>query len=67
MSHVPLLAHASLDEIFAYQPSGPVTVRSFLAAAATLAERLPAGRRFLNLCRDRYRFTVCLLYTSRCV
>ena len=24
----------------------------------TLAERLPAGRRFLNLCRDRYRFTV---------
>ncbi|SBT07785.1 AMP-dependent synthetase and ligase [Candidatus Accumulibacter aalborgensis] len=58
MSHVPLLAHASLDEIFAYQPSGPVTVRSFLAAAATLAERLPAGRRFLNLCRDRYRFTV---------
>ena len=58
MSRVPLLAHASLDEIFAYLPSGPVTVRSFLAAASTLAERLPTGRRFLNLCRDRYRFAV---------
>ncbi len=58
MSRVPLLGHASLDETFAYLPTGPVSVRRFLAAASALAGRLPAGSCFLNLCRDRYRFTV---------
>lgn len=30
----------------------------FLAEAAALAERLPAGRELVNLCEDRYRFAV---------
>ncbi len=58
MSRVPLLGHASLDDIFAYLPDGPTTVRRFLATASALAKRLPAGRHFLNLCQDRYRFSV---------
>ncbi|WP_300452456.1 AMP-binding protein [Accumulibacter sp.] len=58
MSRLPLLGHAGLDEIFAYRPSGPLTVRAFLAAAWALADRLPAGQRFLNLCQDRFRFSV---------
>ena len=58
MNAVPLLGHASLDDVFAWRPSGPVRVREFLADAASLAAQLPAGRNFLNLCHDRYRFTV---------
>jgi acyl-coenzyme A synthetase/AMP-(fatty) acid ligase len=58
LSSVPLLGHASLDEIIAYLPTGPVTVRTFLATALTLAQHLPAGRHFLNFCQDRYHFSV---------
>ncbi len=58
MSAVPLLGHASLDDVLAWRPSGPVRVREFLADAASLAAQLPAGRHFLNVCQDRYRFTV---------
>ncbi len=58
MSRVPLLGHASLDEIIAYLPTGPVTVRTFLATALALSKCLPAGRHFLNFCQDRYHFSV---------
>ncbi len=58
MSAVPLLGYASLDDVLAWRPSGPVRVRDFLADAASLAAQLPAGRSFLNVCQDRYRFTV---------
>jgi len=55
---LPLLGHASLDEIFAYRPEGAVRVRDFLADVQALAAQLPAGRYLLNVCQDRYRFTV---------
>ena len=55
---VPLLGHASLDDIFAWRPGGPVTVRDFLADAAALAACLPPGRHLLNVCQDRYHFAV---------
>lgn len=58
MNTIPLLGHASLDDIFAYRPAGAVRVRDFLAEAATLASMLPDGRHLLNVCQDRYRFTV---------
>lgn len=58
MNGVPLLGHASLDDIFAWRPQGPVRVRAFLADALALAERLPAGRHLLNVCQDRYQFVV---------
>jgi len=65
MSLAPLLGHASLDDIFAWRPGGPVTVRHFLADAAALVDCLPPGHHLLNVCQDRYRFTVglaaCLL------
>jgi len=58
MTRVPLLAHGSLDAIFAYLPDGPRRVRDFLADVAALAALLPAGQHLLNVCQDRYRFTV---------
>lgn len=58
MSSLPLLGHASLDDVLAWRPSGPVGVRQFLADVEALAAQLPAGRNFLNVCQDRYRFTV---------
>lgn len=59
MKHdLPLLGHAGLDDIFAYRPDGPVRVRDFLADVAALAALLPPGRHLLNVCQDRYRFTV---------
>jgi len=58
MTSVPLLGHTSLDDIFAWRPTGPVRVRDFLAEVAALAAQLPAGKNQLNICQDRYRFTV---------
>jgi len=58
MNCVPLLGHASLDDIFAWRPEGPVRVRDFLADVQALAARLPTGGHLLNLCQDRYRFVV---------
>ena len=58
MNTAPLLSHASLDDIFAYRPAGPVRVRDFLAEAAALAGLLPDGGHLLNVCQDRYRFAV---------
>jgi len=37
MSSVPLLGHASLDDVLAWRPSGPVRVREFLADVEALA------------------------------
>jgi len=58
MNSVPLLGHASLDDVFAWRPDGPVRVRDFLAEVEILAAQLPAGNNLLNVCQDRYRFTV---------
>lgn len=58
MKRLPLLGHTQLDQVFAFRPNGPVSVREFLADAAALAGRFPGSGHFLNLCVDRYRFTV---------
>jgi len=58
MTTFPLLGHAGLDAIFAHRPAGPVRVRDFLADVLALAARLPPNRHLLNVCQDRYRFTV---------
>lgn len=58
MTAFPLLGHAGLDAIFAHRPDGPVQVREFLADVLALAARLPPNRHLLNVCQDRYRFTV---------
>ncbi len=58
MNLVPLLGHASLDDVFAWRADGPVRVRDFIADAEALAALLPSGRHQLNVCHDRYRFAV---------
>jgi acyl-coenzyme A synthetase/AMP-(fatty) acid ligase len=55
---IPLLAHASSAAVVAYRSGRAVTAQQFLADAVRLAERLPASRHVLNMCADRYRFTV---------
>lgn len=65
MSQYPLISNLAFDDILAWRPSGPVTVRAFLADARAMARTLPAGDWVLNLCEDRYHFAVlfaaCLL------
>lgn len=58
MSALPLLSHTAPDSIVAWRAAGAVTRREFLAEVAQLAARFPAGANLLNLCKDRYRFSV---------
>lgn len=60
MSTTPLIAHASHDAIVAWRQGAPVNVRQFLDEVDHVAGQLPPGRHVLNLCSDRYRFTVAL-------
>lgn len=55
---IPLLAHASPDAVVAYRAGRAVCAKEFLADVMSLAGRLPAGRHVLNVCSDRYHFTV---------
>lgn len=56
----PLVGHADLGRPVAWRDGAPVSCARFLAEAAQLAERLPAGAHLVNLCEDRYRFAVAL-------
>jgi acyl-coenzyme A synthetase/AMP-(fatty) acid ligase len=58
MTLYPLIRHGRLDAIVAYRGEQPVSAREFLRDAMALAKLLPAHRHVVNLCRDRYRFTV---------
>jgi acyl-coenzyme A synthetase/AMP-(fatty) acid ligase len=55
---IPLLGHSSLEATFAYRPEGVVSVADFLNDVFSVAAVLPEGRHILNVCQDRYRFTV---------
>jgi acyl-coenzyme A synthetase/AMP-(fatty) acid ligase len=55
----PLLAPRPLDEPIAYRQGQALSARQFLADAAQSALRMPAGTQgVLNLCNDRYHFSV---------
>src|ERR1700757_437773 len=54
----PFIRHDRLDAIVAIRKGQPVSAARFLHDAAALAALLPARRNVLNLCADRYRFTV---------
>ncbi len=56
----PLLSNRDLDAPFAWRAGAPVSGRMFLADVARQAERMPAAGPVLNLCNDRYAFTVAL-------
>lgn len=58
MSGHALFTGRELDEVLAWQDSGPICIRQFLAEAQALAEQLPPGDCLLNVCQDRYRFAV---------
>jgi len=58
MPTLPLLAHDSPDSIVAWRADGAVTAGQFLAEVSQLVTLFPAGKHVLNLCRDRYRFSV---------
>ncbi|KVW97291.1 AMP-binding protein [Thiobacillus denitrificans] len=60
LSTLPLIAHRHLDAVVAWRGSTPVSVRQFLGEVEYVAGQLPPGRHVLNLCGDRYRFTVAL-------
>jgi len=55
---IPLLAHASPDAVVAYRAGRAVSAKEFLADVLSLIDSLPAGRHVLNICADRYHFTV---------
>ena len=58
MSQLPLVSHVSPDSIIAWRAGGAVTLRQFLSEVRQLAALFPAGSRLLNMCSDRYRFSV---------
>jgi acyl-coenzyme A synthetase/AMP-(fatty) acid ligase len=58
MDSIALLSHSSPTAVIAYRAGVPVTAQRFLSDVTQLAGRLPAGNHVLNVCADRYRFTV---------
>ena len=58
MSALPLVSHATAEHIVAWRSEGAVTRQQFLAEVQQLVALLPAGGHMLNMCSDRYRFSV---------
>jgi acyl-coenzyme A synthetase/AMP-(fatty) acid ligase len=58
MQTIALLSHTSPSAIVAYRGGIAVTARQFLSDAAHLARSYPDSKHMLNVCADRYRFTV---------
>ena len=52
-----LCVHAP-DDVFAWRGARAITAREFFTDVARVAAALPAASHVLNLCTDRYRFTV---------
>jgi acyl-coenzyme A synthetase/AMP-(fatty) acid ligase len=57
MASLPLIVHGD-GGIVAWSGAGPVTRAAFLGDVWRLAACLPPGRHILNLCADRYHFSV---------
>jgi acyl-coenzyme A synthetase/AMP-(fatty) acid ligase len=55
---IALLSHGTPTAVIAYRAGVPVTAQRFLSDAQHLAQSLPAGKHVLNVCADRYHFTV---------
>lgn len=58
MGSIALIAHRSPDAVVAYRAGVAVTAGIFLADVERLAACMPTGDHVLNICSDRYRFTV---------
>ena len=55
---IPLVVPRPAADVFAYSGERRITILDFVADVAALAARLPDRRHVVNLCVDRYRFTV---------
>ena len=55
---LPLINGYGVGGVLAYRDGHAITAEQFIGEANELAGRLPAGKHVLNLCADRYRFTV---------
>ena len=60
MPTLPLIDQSRLDAVLARRDGAAVTAVQFLGHVHQVASLLPPGRHVLNLCGDRYRFTVAL-------
>jgi len=58
MDTIALLSHSAPTAVIAYRAGIPVTAQRFLSDARHLTQKLPAGHHVLNVCADRYHFTV---------
>jgi acyl-coenzyme A synthetase/AMP-(fatty) acid ligase len=58
MPSLPLVSHLAPDSIIAWRADGAVTLHQFLAEVSQLVALFPAGNHLLNMCSDRYRFSV---------
>lgn len=58
MPTFPLLTHQSFDQVIARHKGLPISAGQFLADVAHLAAALPSASHLLNICSDRYHFTV---------
>ncbi len=58
MTSYPLLSAHRPDSIFAWRAGQPISAAAFLRDVAALADVLPSRGHVVNLCPDRYRFTV---------
>ena len=66
MHTIPLFSHTQPDQIIAWQQDTAISAHQFLADVAQLATRLPAAKYILNMCSDRYHFTVGLAAAILC-
>ena len=58
MATLPLVSHATAASIVAWRNEGAVTLQQFLAEVQQLVAMLPPSGHMLNMCSDRYRFSV---------
>ncbi len=58
---LPLVAHADPRSVAAWRRGEPVTAGRLLADVRRAAQAMPEGGHVLNLCADRYAFSVALL------
>jgi acyl-coenzyme A synthetase/AMP-(fatty) acid ligase len=58
MADIPLIRNFDAGAVFAFRNRRPIRVEEFLGEVRRLADSLPDRRHVVNLCSDRYQFTV---------
>ncbi|MHB1239038.1 MAG: AMP-binding protein [Gammaproteobacteria bacterium] len=58
MTELPLVSYSDPSRVFAWRKGKPVRLSDFLADVQRVAAAMPDTMHMLNLCHDRYHFTV---------